>query len=66
MPMSLGVKTVKISAKIPLTHERALKQMAHDNGRSIASELRIALETHLRKDGRIIAPKKTAGRTSGS
>ncbi len=61
----IGTKTVMMSAKYPVAHKRAVEQMAHDNGRSIASELRIALETHLRKDGRIIAPaKRTARGTS--
>ena len=47
------VPTVKVSAKIPVTDERALKQQAEDNGRSIASEIRIAIQAHLKKDGRV-------------
>lgn len=54
MPMTLGVKTTKISAVVPVKEEKALKQMAKDNGRSIASEIRIALHNHLKNDGRII------------
>ncbi len=65
-PRSLGVKTVMVSAKIPVTEERALKQMARDEDRSYASLIRKAIHDMLKKDGRIIEPKKTAGRTSGS
>ncbi len=55
-----------VSAKIPVTEERALKQMARDEDRSYASLIRKAIHDMLKKDGRIIEPKKTAGRTSGS
>ncbi len=54
MPQNLGVKTVKISAKIPVKEDKALKQMAKDNGRSIASEIRIAIHDRLQQDGRIV------------
>ncbi len=50
----LPFKTVKLSAKYPVKHAKALKQMANDNGRSMASEMRIALLNHLNNDGRII------------
>ncbi len=48
------VKKTKISAMIPLTEERALTQMAKDNQRSIAAEIRIAVHDRLKNDGRII------------
>lgn len=54
MPLSLGVRTVKVSAKIPVKEEKALKQKAKDDGRSIASEIRIAIHNHLKNDGRIV------------
>ncbi len=38
---------------IPVGQERALKQMARDNGRSLASEIRFAVYNHLKKDGRV-------------
>jgi hypothetical protein len=50
----VGAKTVKVSAKVPVSQERALKQMAKDNERSMAAEMRIALHNHLKKDGRIL------------
>jgi hypothetical protein len=48
------VTTVKVSAKIPVSDERALKQQALDEGRSMASEIRIAIHDRLKKNGRVL------------
>ena len=48
------VETVKVSAKIPITEERALKQQAEDEGRSMASEIRMAIHDRLKKNGRVL------------
>lgn len=37
---------------VPLTAARAFEQLAEDNGRTIASELRMAMDEWLRKHGR--------------
>ena len=54
MPKLAGAKTWRASAEIPAAQGRALKQMAKDNQRSIAGEIRIAIFNHLKQDGRII------------
>lgn len=38
---------------IPEPHAKALEQAAADNGRTIASEIRLALEAWLKEHGRI-------------
>ncbi len=47
-------RKARASVVIPEREIRALKQMAQDNGRSMMSEIRIAIHNHLKKDGRII------------
>ncbi len=54
MPELRGEKTGRASSQIPLSQIRALKQMAKDNQRSTAAEIRIAISNHLKKDGRLI------------
>lgn len=50
--MTKEVKREKLSAMVDLPDIRALKQQAEDNGRSIASEIRIAIHDSLKKNGR--------------
>lgn len=45
--------TRRIGALIPKSHARALEISAEENGRSIAAEIRLALQEWLRKQGRI-------------
>jgi hypothetical protein len=45
---------VKVSAQIPVSEERALKQQAEDEGRSLASEIRMAIHDRLKKNGRVL------------
>ena len=55
-PRSANAKTatVKVSAKIPVPHERALKQKAEDEGRSMANVIRLAIHNTLKQDGRVL------------
>jgi hypothetical protein len=46
--------TVKVSAKIPVSLERALKQHALDEGRSLANVIRLALHELMKKNGRVL------------
>ncbi len=53
MKKRLDKHLARTTAMIPLAEKRALDQMASDNGRSEASEVRIAIHNHLKKQGRI-------------
>jgi hypothetical protein len=50
--MSKPKKRRKLSAMVDLPDIRALEQQAEDNGRSVASEIRIAIDDSLKKNGR--------------
>ena len=43
----------RVGAMIPKTHQQALVQNANENGRTIAAEIRLALQEWLRKHGRL-------------
>jgi hypothetical protein len=49
---NLKVRRVKLSALVPTSDANALTQQAEDNGRSIASEIRLAIHDSLKKNGR--------------
>jgi hypothetical protein len=49
-----GSKTARASAEIPVKENQALRQMARDNQRSVAGEIRVAIHNHLKNDGRIV------------
>lgn len=44
---------VRVGAMIPKAHKRALDRSADENGRSTASEIRMAIEFWLKKEGRL-------------
>jgi len=46
-------KQRRIGALIPEAHAKALDKAAEENGRTLASEIRMAVEDWLRKQGRI-------------
>lgn len=45
----------RVGAMIPEPHTRALELSAEENGRSIASEIRLALAEWLKQHGRLAA-----------
>jgi hypothetical protein len=48
-------KQRRVGAMIPEAHAKALELSAEENGRSTASEIRLALADWLKKHGRIAA-----------
>jgi hypothetical protein len=47
--------TRRVGALIPESHARALERSAEENGRTLASEIRLAIAEWLRQHGRIAA-----------
>lgn len=45
----------RVGAMIPETHAKALELNAEENGRSIAAEIRLALQAWLKQHGRLAA-----------
>lgn len=45
----------RMGAMVPEPHAKALEQAAQDNGRTIAAEIRMAIQEWLKAHGRIAA-----------
>lgn len=42
----------RVAGMVPEADKKALERLADENGRSLASELRFAVEGHLKQNGR--------------
>lgn len=51
-PRKKANEKIRISAEVPAADYRALELEAEENGRSLASETRIAIANHLKAVGR--------------